>query len=55
MLYLNILVLVLDVVMLCVFVMLMLKNKKDGKEYWKDLLISILLVSDILNTINSLL
>ena len=56
MLFLSILVLVLDVVMFFYFVSLAVKNKKAGNDIWSlDLLLSILLVSNIIRGINSLL
>lgn len=55
MLFLSILVLILDVVMLCYFAVLTVKSKKAENEAWRlDLMISILLASNIIRGITIL-
>ena len=56
MLFLSILILGLEVVMFFYFASLAVKNKKAGNESWSlDLMISIILASNIIRGINLLL
>lgn len=56
MLFWSIFILILDAVMLGYFVISTVKNKKAGNEVWSlDLMLSIILASNIIRGINSLL